>query len=62
MLIGTPSGLYRSDDGGRSWAQTAFTEQPFAIAVTDDGETIGTVTRFGSYYRSGDGGRTWPGP
>ena len=62
LLAGGPDGLARSDDGGANWSQLPFEGQPFAVAVTAGGGTIGLVTRSTEFYRSDDGGRTWPGP
>ena len=62
VLAGTPSGLYQSEDAGRTWSLTGFRKATFAIAMTNGGRSLAVATRFGSVYRSDDGGRTWPGP
>lgn len=62
MYAGSLDVLYRSDDAGRSWEPTAYTGSAFAIATTDDGETIAIVSQDTEFFRSADGGQTWPGP
>ena len=55
-------GLYRSDDGGRSWLATAYTGSVVALAASLDGRTVILVDRATEVRRSNDGGVTWPGP
>lgn len=62
LVAGGPGGLARSDDGGARWSMLPFDGQPFAVAVTTGGRTIGVVTRQAAFFRSGDGGSTWPAP
>lgn len=59
------SGIFRSDDGGASWNQLAFTNNPTfnfvnRIAISPNGATILAATRQG-VFRSTDGGATWNG-
>ncbi len=62
VYLGSGDGVFRSDDGGATWAATAFTGQPFALAATPDGKSVALVTRETEFYRSSDSGVTWPGP
>ncbi|MEO5884117.1 MAG: hypothetical protein ABIQ58_01175 [Candidatus Limnocylindrales bacterium] len=62
LYAGAQDGLYRSDDGGRSWAATAYTGAAFALATSPDGLTVILVDRATEVFRSDDGGATWPGP
>ena len=53
-------GLYRSDDGGRSWAQVFAAPDWFlqSLAVAPDG-TLFAGTLYGGLYRSADRGLSW---
>jgi photosystem II stability/assembly factor-like uncharacterized protein len=62
VYAGAPDGLFRSNDGGRSWSPTRYRGSAFAVATTSDGETVGVVSRVTEFFRSADGGSTWPGP
>lgn len=62
VYLGSGDGVFRSDDGGGTWAATTFAGQPFALATTPDGKTVALVTRETEFYRSSDSGVTWPGP
>ena len=62
LYAGAQAGLYRSDDGGRSWPATGYTGSVFALATSPDGRTVILVDRATDVYRSDDGGATWPGP
>lgn len=62
LVAGGLDGLARSIDGGVTWSKLPFEGQPFAIAVTDGGQTIALVTRTAEFFRSGDGGISWPAP
>lgn len=62
VYLGSGDGVFRSDDDGGTWAATAFTGQPFALATTPDGKSVALVTRATEFYRSSDAGVTWPGP
>lgn len=62
ILFSGSAGLFRSDDGGQTFAPLVDVGQPIlAVAVTDDGNTIVFATSDRAIYRSDDGGRTWPG-
>ncbi len=61
LYAGAQVGLYRSEDGARSWSATAYTGSAFALATSPDGRTV-IVDRATDVYRSDDGGATWPGP
>ncbi len=64
VLAATATGLFRSADGGRTWAATSPAAGPLfaeAVAVSPrfaDDQTVFVGTRQG-LYRSSDGGATW---
>ncbi|CAN5542598.1 hypothetical protein BH23CHL6_BH23CHL6_09190 [soil metagenome] len=61
LFVSGSEGLFRSDDGGRSFASLLDLGQPIlAIAATNDGRTLMIAGRDRSIYRSDDGGLTWP--
>lgn len=62
LYAGASDGLFRSSDGGNSWAKTGYAGSAFAIAVSPDGKTVAVVSRETELFRSTDGGATWPGP
>ncbi len=62
VALGVSDGLLRSEDSGATWTTIKLPEPAFAIALSDDGQTMAVVTRTTDVYRSDDGGRTWPGP
>lgn len=62
LLAGSPDALFRSNDGGRSWAKTAYVGSVFAAATNSTGQTIAVVSQETAFYRSNDGGASWPGP
>ena len=62
LYAGATDGLFRSGDGGRSWAKTGYGGSALAIATSADGNTVALVSRSTDYFRSPDGGATWPGP
>lgn len=62
IALGVSVGLLRSQDGGASWTTIKLSGPAFAIALSDEGQTMAIVTRTTDVYRSDDGGRTWPGP
>jgi photosystem II stability/assembly factor-like uncharacterized protein len=62
VYLGSGDGLFRSDDGGRTWNATGYTGSSFALATTPDGQTVAVVSRSTEFFRSIDGGKTWPGP
>jgi len=47
-------------DGGRTWAQTAYTGSAFGVATSPDGNTVAVVTMETAF--SGHRTATWPGP
>lgn len=62
LYAGAQDGLYRSEDGGHSWAATAYAGSVFALATSPDGRTVVLVDRATEVFRSDDGGATWPAP
>lgn len=62
IYAGAPDGLFRSDDGGRTWNPTGYVGSAFAIATSPDGATVAVVSRDAEFFRSSDRGATWPGP
>lgn len=62
VYAGAPYGLFRSDDGGRTWSPTAYRGSAFAVATTADGQTVAVVSRETEFFHSADRGSTWPGP
>lgn len=57
VLITSASGVYRSQDGGSSWAQPAAPLLQF-VAFADENVAVG-VTPHGEVSRSEDAGATW---
>jgi photosystem II stability/assembly factor-like uncharacterized protein len=57
IVLGTHDGLFRSGDGGKTWAHTAL-EHRDAMSLSPAGETL-WVAGHGILARSGDGGETW---
>jgi len=62
LVAGGPDGLRRSDDGGRTWTDPGFPGDPFAVAISSDGQTVALVTRKADFYRSENGGSAWVRP
>lgn len=62
VYAGSPDGVSRSADGGRTWTPTTYRGSAFAIATTADGETVAVVSRETQFFRSADAGVSWPGP
>ena len=62
IYAGATDGLFRSTDGGRSWAKTGYGGPAFAVATSADGQVVALVSRATEFFRSSDGGSTWLGP
>ncbi len=62
VYAGSPDGLYRSTDGGKTWRPTTYKGSAFAIATSGDGAIVAVVSKETDFFRSPDGGTTWPGP
>ena len=62
IYAGAPDGLFRSDDGGRTWLSTGYVGSAFAVATSTDGRVVAVVSRETEVFRSSDRGATWPGP
>lgn len=62
VYAGAPDGLFRGDDGGRSWSPTAYRGSAFTVATTPDGQTVALVSQETEFFRSADRGSSWPGP
>lgn len=62
IYAGSPDGVFRSDDGGRTWVRTSYRGSALAVATTADGETVAVVSEETELFRSADRGATWPGP
>lgn len=62
IYAGSPDGLSRSDDGGRTWNPIGYVGSAFAVATSPDGATVAVVSRETEFFRSSDRGATWPGP
>ncbi len=59
VFVGTETGLFRSDNEGRSWAEVALPTGPAEIiAVADDQSTVFAVA-CDQLFRSVDLGRSW---
>jgi len=65
MFVGTPVGLFRSDDSGRSWQKVAVSTKQsnydvMAVAPDPrDAKTIYIGTREAGIFKSTDGGLSW---
>ena|GEM_PF-1802218 len=65
IFLGTHVGLFRSDDGGRSWQKVALSAKQSSfdvMAVTPDPKepkTIFIATHEAGVFKSTDGGMTW---
>src|SRR6266508_3186838 len=65
LYLGAHTGLFRSDDGGRSWKKAALSERQSnfdIMAVTPDPKnpkTIYVATHEAGVFKSTDGGATW---
>ena len=62
LYAGSSTRLFRSADGGGSWAATAFRGSVYALATTPDGSAVAVVDRETNFFHSSYGGATWPGP
>jgi photosystem II stability/assembly factor-like uncharacterized protein len=62
IYAGAPDGLFRSDDGGRTWTATAYRGSAFAVATMPDGGTVALVSRENDFFLSADRGSSLPGP
>lgn len=59
-FVGGSEGVYRSEDGGGTWAAQALEEGDEATLLGDaDDGTLFAVTRSGLIFRSLDGGDSW---
>ncbi len=65
LFLGAHTGLFRSDDGGRSWKKVALSAKQSGfdvMAVTPDPKepkTIYVATHEAGVFKSTDGGTTW---
>lgn len=65
LFLGAHTGLFRSEDGGRTWKKVALSEkQPHLDVMTvtpdpKDSKTIFVGTHEAGVLKSGDGGGTW---
>jgi hypothetical protein len=61
VFAGTEGGLFRSDDGGRTWRPGGVDGRMVwqTIAEPDAPATCYAVTQPAGLFKSGDGGRTW---
>jgi photosystem II stability/assembly factor-like uncharacterized protein len=65
LFLGAHTGLFRSDDGGRSWKNSALSENQSnfdIMAVTPDpkeSKTIYVATHEAGVFKSTDGGTAW---
>jgi len=65
LWLGAHTGLYRSEDGGRTWAKTALPAQghgPDVMAITthrSDADLVYVGTHESGVLKTTDGGRTW---
>lgn len=61
LLAGTETALFRSENGGRSWRETAFPERaaPVLALAIDEADTIWAGTEHHGLWRSPDHGTTW---
>jgi photosystem II stability/assembly factor-like uncharacterized protein len=65
LLLGAHTGLFRGDDGGRSWKKVALPAKNShldVMAVTADPKDAGTIyigTHEAGVFKSTDGGVTW---
>lgn len=58
ILLGTHTGLYRSSDGGKTWAFQALSGQDAMNLAQPGGQTLWTAGH-NVFAKSTDGGRTW---
>ena len=63
LLVATSgAGVYRSDDGGQSWAQSTDglgTNETHWVTYAPSDASVAYVTTHNGVYRSGNGGLTW---
>ena len=65
LWLGTHAGLFRSEDGGRTWTKLTLPvkhDAPDVMAVTPDPRDAGTVyvaTHEAGVFKTADGGRSW---
>ena len=65
LFIGSQVGLFRSEDGGRSWRKVALPIKQASVKVTavtpgpNDPNAIFVATRDAGLFKTQDGGRVW---
>lgn len=60
IYVGTESGVYKTVDGGNTWAKTGFAEMRVSVVqVAPDNRDIVYAGTDDGIYKSNDGGSTW---
>lgn len=60
VFLGTESGLYISQNRGKSWLELPLVSEPI-ISLATSGDTVLAGTETQGSFLSGDGGATWQG-